>query len=45
MQFIEVFLTFYDLGERITSVWPKFRFKKKKGLLKKFPMRAASMSR
>ena len=41
----EFVLTLYDLGERISSVWPKFRFKKKKGSLKKFPMSAASMSR
>ena len=38
-------LTLYDLGERISSVWPKFRLKKKKGSLKKIPMSAASMSR
>ena len=23
-------LTLYDLGERISSVWPKFRFKKRR---------------
>ena len=38
-------LTLYDLGERISSAWAKFRFKKKKGSMKKFPMSAASMSR
>ena len=39
-------LTLYDLSERISSVWLKFRIKKKKkGSLKKFPMSAASMSR
>ena len=38
-------LTLYDLGKGISSVWPKFRFLKKKGSLKKIPMSAASMSR
>ena len=28
-------LTLYDLGERISSVWPKFRFKKKEGIIEK----------
>ena len=27
-------LTLYDLGERISSVWPKFRFKKE-GIIEK----------
>ena len=40
-----LFLTLYDLGKRISSVWLKFRFQKKKGSLKKIPMVAASMSR
>ena len=38
-------LTLYELGEQISSVWPKFLFKKKKGSSKTFPMSAASMSR
>ena len=32
-----MYLTLYDLDERISSVWLKFRFKKKKGSLKNFP--------
>ena len=28
-------LAFYDLSQRISSAWPKFRLKDKKGLLKK----------
>ena len=28
-------LTLYDLGERISSVCPKFRFKKKEGIIEK----------
>ena len=38
-------LAIYDLGERISSVWPKFDFKIRKDHGKKFPISAASMSR
>ena len=38
-------ITIYDIGERITSVWLKFRFQNNNGSCRKFPMRDASMSR
>ena len=44
LYFINFVLNLYDLGEWISSVWLKFRFKKKKGSLKKFSMSVAPMS-
>ena len=41
---LNVFLTLYDMGERISSLWPEFRFYNKKGSQKN-PMSGMSMSR